>query len=68
MLNFIKNISPIELIIIAAILIILFGSKILISLARTSGETIKEIKKIKGSITEVIEDTGREPQKNEREV
>ena len=47
MFEFIKNISPTELGIIVVILIILFGSKLIIGLARTSGETVKEIKKIK---------------------
>lgn len=65
MLNFIKNISPTEQIIIALILLILFGSKAFIRLARTGGETFKEVKKIKKSFTEAIED---EPQKSEKEV
>lgn len=55
MLSFLKNISTTEIIIIVLILIVLFGSKIAIKLARTSGESLKEIKKIKRSLSEAIE-------------
>jgi Sec-independent protein translocase protein TatA len=61
MFNFLKNISPTELIILAAILLLLFGSKIFVSLGKTSGETLKEIKKIKKNFTEAVED--EEPKK-----
>ena len=47
MFDFIKNIGPTELIIIALILIVIFGSKVMIGLAKTGGETVKEVKKIK---------------------
>lgn len=55
MFNFIKNISPTEWIVIALILIVFFGSKIVIGLGRTGGETFKAIKNIKKSFTETIE-------------
>lgn len=51
MLNFLKNLGPVELIIIGLIVVILFGSKIAKSLGRTSGEAIKEFKKIKDEVT-----------------
>jgi sec-independent protein translocase protein TatA len=54
MLNFIKNISPTEIIILAVILILLFGGKAFISIARTAGESFKEIKKVKKNINEVV--------------
>jgi Sec-independent protein translocase protein TatA len=54
MFNFIKNISSTELIILASILILLFGGKAFISLARTAGQSLKEIKKIKKNVTEAI--------------
>lgn len=54
MFEFIKNISPTELGIIVVILIILFGNKLIIGFARTSGETIKEIKKIKNNFTQAV--------------
>lgn len=55
MLNFIKNISPVEIAAIALILIILFGSKVVIRLGRSGGETLKEMKKIRKNITDAIE-------------
>ena len=56
MLDFIKNISPTELIIIVLILVVLFGGKAIAGrLAKTSGETVKEIKKIKREFTKAIE-------------
>jgi TatA/E family protein of Tat protein translocase len=54
--SFLKNISPTELIILAIILILLFGSKVLISLGKTAGESLKEIKKVKKTIVESVED------------
>lgn len=59
MFNFINNIGPIELIILALILLVFFGARIIRGLARTSGETVKEIKKIKKEFTSVIEDDDR---------
>jgi len=56
MFDFFKNISTTELIIIVLILVIFFGGKAMTSLARTSGETVKEIKKIKSNFTEAVED------------
>lgn len=56
MLDFIKNISPTELALIALILIVIFGSKIVIGLGKTGGETLKEIKKIKKNFTQALED------------
>ena len=56
MFDFIKNISPTEIVIIALILIVLFGGKLIVKLARTSGETAKEIKKVKKTFTEALKD------------
>ena len=56
MLNFIKNISQTELIIIIVlILLFFFGSKVVRGLAKTGGETVKEIKKVKKTFTEAVE-------------
>ena len=60
MFDFIRNISPAELIIIAVILVIFFGSKKIASLGKTGGETVKEIKKIKKEITEPLENIKKE--------
>lgn len=54
--SFLKNISPTEIIILASILFLLFGRKIFMTLGRTSGETLKEMKKIKKNFTEAISD------------
>lgn len=62
MFDFIKNISPTELAIIVLILLILFGGKLVTRLARTSGETVKEIKKIGKEFTNALEDD--KPRKN----
>lgn len=56
MINLLQNISPTEYAIIALILIVLFGAKITKFLARTSGETVKEINKFKREFLKVVED------------
>jgi Sec-independent protein translocase protein TatA len=56
MLNFIKNISSPELIVIVLILVMIFGRKTVIALGRTSGEVLKELKNIKKGITGSFED------------
>ena len=63
MFNFLDNISPTELIILAAILIFFFGNKITSRLARTSGETVKEIKKIKKEFMEAVNDDDEKTKK-----
>ncbi len=56
MFDFIKNISSTELIILVIILVLLFGARVAVRLGKTSGETVKELKKIKRTFTEVIDD------------
>jgi len=51
MLNFIKNIGPTEWIVLLLIVVIFFGAKIAIGLGKTSGEIVKEVKKIKNEFT-----------------
>jgi TatA/E family protein of Tat protein translocase len=63
MFNFIKNIGTTEMILIAVILVLVFGPKLVKSLGRTSGETFKEVKKIKKEFTEAVKD-GDKPSKN----
>jgi Sec-independent protein translocase protein TatA len=60
MLNFIKNIGPAEIVLILIILVAVFGRKVLISLGRTTGESVKEIKNIKKTFTESLEDRNKE--------
>lgn len=54
MFNFIKNIGPTELILIALVVVILFGGKIATRLGKASGETLREIKKVKKSFTDAV--------------
>ena len=56
MFNFIKNISPTEITILVIIFILLFGAKTFISLGKAGGSTLKEIKNIKKTLTDTIED------------
>lgn len=67
MLDFTKNISPTELIIIALILLLLFGRKVLVGIARSAGETLKEVKKVKSGLSEAIEEVNK-PVKGDKEV
>ena len=56
MLNWIKNIGPTEWIIIALIIVILFGAKIASRLGKAGGETFKEIKNVKKTFTDAVKD------------
>lgn len=56
MFNFIKNIGTTEILIIALILIVIFGARIITRLGKTSGETFREVKKIKKELTKAIGD------------
>ncbi len=56
MLNFIKNIGPTETILIVLVIVIFFGAKIATRLGRASGETFREIKKVKKSFTDAVSD------------
>ncbi len=56
MLNFVKNIGPTEIIVLVAILILFFGSKIAVRIGRAGGETLKEIKKIKNEFAGTIKE------------
>lgn len=63
MLNFFKNLSPTEIALLALILIVLFGTKVVTKLGRVGGETLKEVKNIKKNFTEAVE-----PEKNTKGV
>lgn len=67
MFNFIKNIGPWELGAIGLILVVIFGAKVVTSLGRTGGQTFKEIKKIKKTFNEAIEDDNNKLAKNNKE-
>lgn len=67
MFDFIKNIGPTELIIILLILVVFFGGKAITRLARTSGETIKEVKRAKKEFTTALELDDDDDNKNSSE-
>jgi Sec-independent protein translocase protein TatA len=54
--SFLTNIGPTEIIILVIILIVFFGGKAITGLARTSGQTVKEMKGIKKEFTRALED------------
>lgn len=67
MLDFLKNVSPTELTIIGLILVMLFGSRVVVGMAKSAGETMKELKKIKDTMGEAVTEHGSNL-KNEGEV
>lgn len=54
MFDFLKNIGPTEIIVIAVILVLIFGARAITGIARTGGQTVKEIKKIKKEFTNAV--------------
>ncbi len=68
MLNFVRNIGPTEIIVIVAILLLFFGSRIVKMLAKSSGESLREIKKIKKNFSEPIEEIKEEADKLKRGI
>ncbi len=56
MFNFFKNLSSTEIIVIVLILVVIFGGKVAKKFGRIGGESLKEIKNIKKSVTETVED------------
>lgn len=64
MLAFINNVSPVEWALVALILVVFFGGKVVSRLARISGETLREVKKAGKSFTEAIEDD--KPEKEQK--
>lgn len=51
-----KNLGTVEIIIIAVVLLVLFGGKKLPELAKGLGESGKELKKAKEELTEALKD------------
>lgn len=56
MLEFLKNIGPTEIIILLCVLVLIFGANTISNVAKKSGETLKEVKKIKKDIVEAAKD------------
>ena len=59
MFNFLNNISPKELIVLVVIIVVLiifFGKRAVVGMGKSSGETFREIKKIKKNFTDATKD------------
>ena len=63
MFGFLNNIGTTELIILAAIGVLIFGSKAFISLGKAGGQTYKEIKNIKKNLSEAVDNSDEENKK-----
>lgn len=63
MFDFIKNIGSTELIVLVLILVLLFGARAAVGFGKTSGEAVKELKKIKKEFSSAVEDDRHEPSK-----
>lgn len=68
MLGFLRNIGPTEIIILVAVLLLFFGSRVVKMLAKSSGESLREIKKIKQNFSEPIEGIKEETEKLKKGV
>jgi TatA/E family protein of Tat protein translocase len=60
MFNFLNNIGPTEIIIGVLVIIIFIGSKKMTELAKTAGESTKELKKAKDAIYEDVDNAKKE--------
>lgn len=58
MFNFIKNIGPTEIALIAIVFILIFGAGIAAKLGKTSGQTLREIRNVKKTFGEALDDDG----------
>ena len=56
MFDFFKNIGPSELIIIAIVVILIFGSKALVNVSHKLGSSVKELKKVRQEIKTIKEE------------
>ena len=54
--KFINNLGTVEIIVLIAIIFLIFGPKILKKLGKTGGETLKEVKNIKKTFKDALED------------
>ena len=54
MFDFFKNLGTTEIIIIGIILVVFFGSKKIVDLGKTAGETTKEFKKAKKELVSTM--------------
>lgn len=55
MFDFFKNVGPTELIVVAIVVFLLFGSKVLVNLSRKLGKSTKELREIKKELQTIKE-------------
>lgn len=67
MFNFIKNLGLTEVIIIVLLLVIFFGSKRMSEIAKTAGESTKELKKVKKEYQSAVSEVNKEPKEKDSE-
>lgn len=63
MLGFLRNIGPTELIVLFALIVFFFGSKIAMKIGKSGGETLREMKKLKKEVV----DEGNSGKSNQKE-
>lgn len=56
MFDFLRNLGPTELIVLGVILVVFFGSKKIVELGKTAGETAKELKKAKKELVQTVDE------------
>ena len=62
--DFIKNISTTELVLIVVVMVLLFGAKIGVKMARAGGETVREIRSIKKEFARAVTGEDSKPSKS----
>ena len=67
MFNFIRNLGTTEIIIIVLLLVIFFGSKRMSEIAKTAGESTKELKKVKKEYQSAVSEVNKEPKEKDSE-
>jgi Sec-independent protein translocase protein TatA len=67
MFNFIRNLGLTEVIIIVLLLVIFFGSKRMSQIAKTAGESTKELKKVKKEYQSAVNEVNKDPKEKDSE-
>ena len=61
MLSFLKNLGPVELIIIFGIILLFFGATLFKNFGKGIGESAREVKNLKKEINKIKEEKEEEP-------
>lgn len=62
-MQFLKNIGTTEIIIVAVVILVLFGGKKMNEWAKGLGETGRELKKVKSELNDALDETKKEVEK-----